>query len=51
VPVLYADAQPEYAGLDQVNVALTLNLRGLGEVDVIVTVDGKPSNPVRVNVQ
>ena len=51
VPVLYADSQPEYAGLDQVNVALTLNLRGLGEIDVIVTVDGKPSNPVRVNVQ
>ncbi len=51
VPVLYADAQPEYTGLDQVNVALTLNLRGLGEADVIVTVDGKPSNPVRVAIQ
>ena len=51
VPVLYADAQPEYAGLDQVNVALTLNLRGIGETDVIVTVDGQPSNAVRVNVQ
>ena len=51
VPVLYAGAQPQYAGLDQVNVALTLNLRGLGETDVIVTVEGQPSNPVRVNVQ
>jgi uncharacterized protein (TIGR03437 family) len=51
VPVLYAGAQPEFAGLDQVNVTLTLNLRGIGETDLIVTVDGQPSNPVRVNIQ
>jgi len=37
--------------VDQVNVALTLNLRNLGEADVIVTVDGQASNAVRVNVQ
>jgi uncharacterized protein (TIGR03437 family) len=51
VPVLYAGPQGQYAGLDQVNVPLTLNLRGIGETDVIVTVDGQPSNPVRINVQ
>jgi uncharacterized protein (TIGR03437 family) len=51
VPVLYAGPQPEFAGLDQVNVALTLSLRNLGEADVIVTVDGQASNAVRVNVQ
>jgi uncharacterized protein (TIGR03437 family) len=51
VLVLYAGAQPEFAGLDQVNVALTLSLRGIGETDVIVTVDGQPSNAVRINVQ
>jgi uncharacterized protein (TIGR03437 family) len=51
VPVQYAGPQPQYAGLDQVNVPLTLNLRGLGEVDVIVTVSGQASNAVRVNVQ
>jgi uncharacterized protein (TIGR03437 family) len=51
VPVLYAGPQLQYAGVDQVNVALTLNLRNLGEADVIVTVDGQPSNAVRVNVQ
>ena len=51
VPVLYAGAQPEFAGLDQVNVALTHSLRGIGETDVIVTVDGRPSTSVRINVQ
>lgn len=51
VPVLYAGTQPEYAGLDQVNVALTLSLRGIGETGLVVTVDGRASNAVRVNVQ
>jgi uncharacterized protein (TIGR03437 family) len=50
-PVLYADAQTQFAGLDQVNVALTLDLRGIGETDLIVTVDGQASNAVRINVQ
>jgi uncharacterized protein (TIGR03437 family) len=51
VPVPYAGPQLQYAGVDQVNVALTLNLRNLGEADVIVTMDGQTSNAVRVNVQ
>jgi len=51
VPVLYAGPQPQYAGLDQVNVPITLNLRGLGQTSVVVTVDGQPSNPVLVNIQ
>jgi uncharacterized protein (TIGR03437 family) len=51
VPVEYAGPQLQYAGLDQVNVALTLDLRNLGEADLIVTVDGQASNAVRVNVQ
>jgi hypothetical protein len=34
-----------------VNVLLTLNLRGAGEVPVVVTVDSKPSNTVTVNIQ
>src|SRR5262249_42789063 len=51
VPVLYAGAQPQYAGLDQVNIGLTLNLRGKGDADVICTVDGQQSNAVRVNIQ
>jgi len=51
VPVTYAGAQPTWDGLDQVNVTLTLNLRGSGEVPVVVTVDGQMSNAVTVNVQ
>jgi uncharacterized protein (TIGR03437 family) len=51
VPVLYAGAQPEVPGLDQVNAGLTLGLRGSGEVDVVVTVDGVSSNAVRVNIK
>jgi len=51
VPVLFAGPQRQYAGLDQVNVALILNLRSVGETDLIVTVDGQASNAVRVNVQ
>jgi uncharacterized protein (TIGR03437 family) len=51
VPVLYAGPQPEFAGLDQVNVPLTLNLRGSGEANVVLSVDGQISNTVTVNVQ
>lgn len=51
VPVTYAGPQVQYAGLDQVNVGITLDLRNLGEADLIVTVDGQASNPVRVNIQ
>ena len=51
VPVLYAGPQIQFDGLDQINVALTLNLRGLGETDLVITVDGRTSNPVRINVQ
>jgi uncharacterized protein (TIGR03437 family) len=51
VEVLYAGPQPDYEGLDQVNVALGLNLRGSGESNVVVTVDGQPSNTVTVNIK
>lgn len=51
VPVLYAGPQPSFAGLDQVNVPLTLNLRGSGESNVVLTVDGQTSNTVTVNIQ
>jgi uncharacterized protein (TIGR03437 family) len=51
VPVLYAGPQPSFTGLDQVNVALTLNLRGSAESNVVLTVDGQTSNAVTVNIQ
>jgi uncharacterized protein (TIGR03437 family) len=51
VPVLYAGAAPNFVGLDQLNVALPLGLRGSGEVNVMVTVDGQMSNVVTINIQ
>ncbi len=51
VPILYAGPQPTYPGLDQVNAALTLNLRGSGESNVVLTVDGQTSNTVTVNIK
>jgi uncharacterized protein (TIGR03437 family) len=51
VPVLYAGPQPTFDGLDQVNVLLTLNLRGSGEARVVLTVDGQTSNAVTINIQ
>jgi len=43
-PVLYAGAQGQYAGLDQVNVALPAALAGRGQLVVTVTTDGQTSN-------
>ncbi len=40
VPVLYAGAQSQFPGLDQVNITLPLELRGSGESNVTLTVDG-----------
>ncbi|HEY7336317.1 MAG TPA: hypothetical protein VH639_15610 [Bryobacteraceae bacterium] len=51
VPVLYAGPQPDFAGLDQVNVPLTLQLRGAGQSNVVLTVDGQNSNSVTVDIQ
>src|ERR1017187_3573495 len=51
VPALYAGPAPNYSGLDQVNVGLPLVLRGSGEVNVVLTVDGQTSNIVTINVR
>jgi uncharacterized protein (TIGR03437 family) len=51
VPVLYAGPAPGYTGLDQVNVGLVLGLRGSGESNVVLTVDGQAANTVTITVQ
>jgi uncharacterized protein (TIGR03437 family) len=48
---IYAGAQGDFAGLDQVNLRLPRSLAGRGEVDVAVNVDGVPANAVRVAVK
>ncbi|HYW48764.1 MAG TPA: hypothetical protein VE959_38220 [Bryobacteraceae bacterium] len=51
VPVLYAGPSPAWDGLDQVNAGLVLGLRGSGESNVVLTVDGQASNAVTINIQ
>jgi uncharacterized protein (TIGR03437 family) len=51
IPVQFAGPQPSYPGLDQVNVPLPLSLRGDGESNVVLTVDGQVSNTVTISVK
>jgi uncharacterized protein (TIGR03437 family) len=51
VPIQYAGPQSSFAGLDQVNVSLPASLEGSGLVNVILTVDGRASNTVQVDIQ
>jgi uncharacterized protein (TIGR03437 family) len=49
--VLFAGPQGNLVGLDQINVAIPRSLAGRGAVDVVLTVDGKTSNIVLVNIK
>ena len=49
VPILYAGKQPEFVGLDQLNVQVPTGLSGV--VDLVLTVDGKLANKVKLRVQ
>ncbi len=49
--VQYAGAQGSFAGLDQVNVAVPLSLRGTGEADLVLSADGQFATPVRINIR
>jgi uncharacterized protein (TIGR03437 family) len=49
--LLYVGAQPQYPGLDQVNLVVPRALAGGGEVPVVITVDGQTANVVTVNVK
>lgn len=50
-PVLFAGAQPAYPGLDQVNVRLPAALKGRGGTALVLEVEGRLSNPVRINIR
>ncbi len=47
---LFAGAAPGFVGLDQANLRIPRTLAGRGEVDVVLSVDGKPANLVRVSI-
>lgn len=49
--VQYAGPQPQFAGLDQVNILLPQELAGRGGLDLRLTVEGKPANLVRINIR
>ncbi|MGH9854395.1 MAG: hypothetical protein ACREBD_31505 [Blastocatellia bacterium] len=49
--VLFAGDAPGFAGLDQSNVRLPRSLAGRGEVDVVMMVDGKMANLIRIAVK
>jgi uncharacterized protein (TIGR03437 family) len=49
--ILYIGAQPQYPGLDQLNVVVPQSLAGAGEVPVVLTVEGQTANTVVLNFQ
>ena len=49
--VLFAGAQGDFAGLDQINLLVPQDLIGRGEVDVVLTVDGKIANRVKLSIR
>ncbi len=51
LPVDYAGAQGGFIGLDQVNIKLPRVLLGRGEIEVVLTVDGRLSNVVKISIK
>lgn len=49
--ILYIGAQPQYPGLDQLNVVVPASLAGAGEVPVVLTAGGQTANVVTINIQ
>ncbi len=47
--IQYIGAQPQYPGLDQVNLLIPRSLAGVGEVPVLLTVDGQTANVVTLS--
>jgi uncharacterized protein (TIGR03437 family) len=51
-PILYAGPQSDLAGLDQINIGpLPASLKGRGELDVVLSIDGVEANTVRIAVE
>lgn len=48
--VLAVSAQGDFVGLDQINLRVPRSLNGRGDVNVVLTVDGKPANTVTVSI-
>lgn len=51
LPLSYAGSQPQFPGLDQVNVLLPPSLAGSGDVAIQITADGRAANAGHVTVE
>jgi uncharacterized protein (TIGR03437 family) len=51
LPALYAGPQPNFAGLDQINVQLPPGLSGSGVTNIVVKVDQHQANTVTTDIQ
>jgi uncharacterized protein (TIGR03437 family) len=51
VETLFAGGHHTFVGLDQINLRLPQSLRGRGDLDVVLTVDGKTANTVQINIE
>lgn len=49
--VLFVGPQGDFVGLDQLNAQVPRSLAGRGELDWVLTVDGKTANTVRINIK
>ncbi len=49
--VTYAGAQGTFIGLDQANIRIPSTLAGRGDVNVVLTVDGKSTNTAVINIK
>jgi uncharacterized protein (TIGR03437 family) len=50
-PVAFAGQVDGLIGLDQINAIIPRSLAGRGDVDVVVTVDGRVANTIRLKIQ
>jgi len=51
IPALFAGPQGQLIGLDQINFQIPNSLAGRGDVELIVAVDGKVTNAVRLKIK
>ena len=51
VEMVFVGPQPDFAGLDQVNLRLPKTLAGRGNADVVFSVDDKTANVVQINIK
>jgi len=51
VKVAFAGDQGTFAGLDQVNLLLPRSLIGKGELDLLLKIDGKTTNAVKISIK